>query len=508
MKRFLFLFITVCSWTLSNAQSINDALKYATETLNGTARFNALSGAFGALGGDAAAMTINPAGSAVFMKSTGSASLSVVDKKNNSNFFNTTTKASETKLKFNQAGFVFVIDNIDQASSFNKFSFGINYLSTNNFDDDFFIAGTNTENSIDQFFLAQAQGVPLNLLELQSGESISSLYSYLGETEGVGAQNTFLGYQSFIIDPVDPQNPNNTAYFSNVGNGNYYQEYTAYSSGYSGKFTFNFATQINNRFSFGINLNSNNINHKQSTYLYESNNNPGGSVKKIGFENQLYTYGWGFSAQFGAIAKITDALRIGINYDTPVWYTMYDETIQYLETQRTIDDTAVNTFVDPRIVNVFYKYELRTPWKISGSAAYVFGKHGLISLDYNYKDYSVTQFSPTNDSAFFNENNKIKRELQGASSVKIGGEYRLDRLSLRGGYIFEESPYKNKTTVDNLTGFSAGLGVNLGNYSLDFSYSHTVQDRDQQLYSVGLTDAAAIEAINNNYTLSLIYELN
>ena len=36
----------------------------------------------------------------------------------------------------------------------------------------------------------------------------------------------------------------------------------------------------------------------------------------------------------------------------------------------------------------YFDYELRTPWKISGSAAYIFRKHGLISFDYNYKDYS------------------------------------------------------------------------------------------------------------------------
>ena len=233
MKKFTFLFITVFSIAVIQAQNITDALRYSTEALNGTARFNALSGAFGALGGDASAMTINPAGSAVFLKSAGSASLSVVDKKNKATYFNTRTNTSDTNLKFNQAGFVFVINNLNLESSFNKFTFGINYISTQNHDEDLFVTGTGNT-SIGEFFLAQAQGIPLDLLQLQSGESISSLYAYLGETEGVAAQNAFLGYQGFIIDPIDPDDPTNTMYFSNIAPGTFNQQYSYYTSGYNG----------------------------------------------------------------------------------------------------------------------------------------------------------------------------------------------------------------------------------------------------------------------------------
>ena len=48
------------------AQGINEMINYSTSDLNGTARFKSMSGAFGALGGDLSAITINPAGSAIF----------------------------------------------------------------------------------------------------------------------------------------------------------------------------------------------------------------------------------------------------------------------------------------------------------------------------------------------------------------------------------------------------------------------------------------------------------
>ena len=64
-----------------------------------------------------------------------------------------------------------------------KFTLGLNYNLTQNLDDEYFAFGE-TQNSIDQFFLENAQGIPLDLLQLQDDESISSLYSFLGETQG------------------------------------------------------------------------------------------------------------------------------------------------------------------------------------------------------------------------------------------------------------------------------------------------------------------------------------
>jgi len=507
MKRVIFLVMTVFSLAITNGQNITDALRYSTESLNGTARFNSLSGAFGALGGDVSSIVVNPAGSSVFLNSVGTITVSVVDKKNKATYFNTTTSTSDANFKFNQLGFVFVLRNPNPESSFNKFTMGLNYIATQNFDENLFVRGTGNT-SISEFFLAQAQGVPLNLLQLQSGETISSLYSYLGETEGVAAQNAFLGYQGFIIDPIDPDNPSNTQYYSTIAPGNYYQEYSYYTSGYSGKYTFNLATQLNRNISLGVNLNSNNIDYRQTTFLYETNSNQGSLVNNVGFENNLAVYGWGFSAQFGAIAKVTNSLRVGLTYDTPIWYDIYEETIQYLDTQRNQNGNTINEIIDPRIVNIFQKYELRTPWKVSGSAAYVFGKQGLISFDYVYKDYSSIQFGPSHDPVFAAENNRIKSELKGASIYRIGGEYRIDLLSIRGGYVFEESPYKNTTTLGDLTGFSFGFGYFLGSYNIDLSYSRTQQDRKQQLYDVGLTDVASINTSRNNYVLTIAYEIN
>lgn len=196
------MIIAACVMTNSNAQGISDGLRYGMDETTGTARFNALSGAFGALGGDLSAMAINPAGSAVFLNNHAAISITILDKESDSRYFNTLTRSIDTDVNLGQAGGVFVFNNPDTESSWRKFTIGVNYNLTNNYDDHLFIQG-NGNTSIAEYFLAQAQGIPLELLQLQSGESIADLYAFLGQTQGVAAQNAFLGFQSFIIDPVD-----------------------------------------------------------------------------------------------------------------------------------------------------------------------------------------------------------------------------------------------------------------------------------------------------------------
>lgn len=52
--------------TSVSGQTLEDVLRYSTTNQNGTARYNAMGGAFGALGGDFGAIANNPAASSVF----------------------------------------------------------------------------------------------------------------------------------------------------------------------------------------------------------------------------------------------------------------------------------------------------------------------------------------------------------------------------------------------------------------------------------------------------------
>jgi hypothetical protein len=500
MKNNLIVFAFALLTVSSNAQEIRDALRYSVDNLNGTARYRAMGGAFGALGADLSAINSNPAGSSVFNNNQVGVTLTNYDTKNNSNYFGTKTSDSENSFDINQAGAVFVFKNQNSNSNWTKITFGVNYENINNFDNSQFSAGVNRQNSIGSYFVNYANGVPLSTLE-------NGNYGQLSNKE----QQAFLGYQGYLINPVS-NSTTNTVYTSNVREGgNYYQENAIYSNGYNGKLSFNFSTAYKDKLYIGVNLNSHFSNYTQSQRFYEDNDNSlttDDRINRMRFSNDLHTNATGFSFQLGAIAKITDGLRMGLTYESPTWLSLSDEFTQRLSSVRSnVTGELPADVIDPRITNYYDPYRLQTPGKITGSAAYVFGKKGLISFDYALKDYSATKFRPSNDSYFMDLNREMNTTLTSTSEIRIGAEYRIKALSIRAGYRSEESPYKNKTTIGDLTSYSGGFGYNFGATKVDLSYSYSKRNYQQGFFNTGLTDAASIDTLNNNISLTLLFEL-
>jgi long-subunit fatty acid transport protein len=207
------------------------------------------------------------------------------------------------------------------------------------------------------------------------------------------------------------------------------------------------------------------------------------------------------------IAKIEKNIRLGFSLQSPTWYDIYEETTQFLETGRVENGQSIVEKINPRVINIFENYRLCTPGELTASAAYIFGGNGLISIDYTYKDYGSIRYesydSFSDDNYFDSANNSIENSFSGANSIRLGGEYRIKKYSLRGGIRYEDSPAKNNQSIGNLRGFSLGMGYNLGNYNLNISYVRSEQDRKQQLYSEGLTDSASIQTVTTNIAFTL-----
>jgi len=503
MKKLSLLFIGMLSMSTIYAQDISDAVRYSSNNIEGTARFKAMSGAFGALGGDMSAVSINPAGSAIFNFSHTSLSISSYNGENTTNYFNGTNTNSTSDFDFNQAGAAFVFNSRNN-NSWRKFVLGFAYEKTQSFDDDFFASGT-SNTSIDSYFLANAQGIRLDEIVALPGESITDAYSDLGSSFGFANQQAFLGYESYILEP-DTDDDDNTLYLSNIAPGSFNQEYSYAATGYNGKFSINMATQYNDDIYLGLNLNSHFINYDRSTFLFEENSNAGSLVSEVDFENNLSTVGNGFSFQLGGIAKLSNDVRVGLSYDSPTWYTITEETTQYVASLRD-DGGPTSAIVDPQVINIFPDYKLQTPAKITGSIALILKKQGLISFDYSRKDYGSTKFKPESDSYFASQNTNITNNLKVANTYRIGGELRQDNFSFRGGYKLEQSPYNDTSFYGDLKGYSLGIGYNFGGTKLDLAYENSKRDINYQLYSVGLTNAARINKENSNFTLSLSMNL-
>lgn len=499
MKKTILLIFFAFILPKSYSQEISDAVRYGSSQLNGSARFVGMSGAFGALGGDISSINANPAGSAVFLRNQFGFTLSNYGIKNNTNYYNSQNSSNDSSLEFNQIGSIFVLYNPDSDSNWKKLTFGFNYENTNNFDNNIYSQGVNPTTSVANYFLSYANGVPLNVFE-------SSTYRQLN----YGNQQGFLGYQGYIINPLE-NDSQNTTYLSNVPNGgNYYQENFLNSTGSNGKLMFNMATQYKDKFYFGLNLNSNFVNYYQYTSFYESNNNSNSEgVKNLYFENALNTYGYGFSFQLGGIAKVTNNIRLGLTYESPTWYELNDELKQTLSSTGYNYGTSANpdlssTTVDSDYITIYQPYNLHTPGKFTGSIAYVYKKAGLISFDYSYKDYGNTKYTSNDGNSGIN--NTMSNVLGSVNQFRLGAEYKIQQLSLRGGYRYEQSPYKNKQIVGDLNGFSTGLGYSFGPTKIDFAYAYSHVDFQQKSFSQGFTDGAKVKTNNNNFSLTLLYD--
>lgn len=495
MKNYIINALLLCS-VYSFGQNINDAMRYSQTDLSGTSRFTAMSGAFGALGGDLSAVNLNPAGSTYFNNNQAGFTLRNYNVNNKADYFGTKNSKIRSSVDINQAGGVFVFESA-QKSDWSKIAVSLNYENVANFDNSINASGIGV-NSVSNYFLSYANGIPLDYL---------SNYNYLDLN--YSEQQAYLGYQSYIINPVADVN-SNTAYFSGVPTeANYYHNYESRTYGFNGKLTLNGAVKFRDFLSFGLNINTHFVDYTQETSFYESNdyNNTTTqyAVRRLRFNNELYTYGTGYSVQLGTIISPVKQLRIGLAFQSPTWYKLNDELTQNIyAVSANVDGELPPDVVDPQAILIYEPYRVRTAGHMSGSLAYLFGNRGLISFDYIYKNNDGIKLGPSND--FSGENAYISSVLRNSNQFRLGGEFKVKKFSFRGGYRFEESPYEDGRTIGDLNGYTGGIGYNFGRIKLDASYSYTQRFYDQHFFSQGFNDFAVVNAKTHAISTSLIFE--
>ncbi|WP_396139910.1 OmpP1/FadL family transporter [Flavobacterium sp.] len=503
MKKFLILIVVGLFFPTLQAQETTpeDALRYAVENLTGSARFRAMGGAFGAIGGDLSAINQNPAGSIFFANNFATFTGSSYNSKNTSRYFGTTRSENDSSLDINQAGVVFVFKDNNPKNDWKKITLAINYENNNNFDNNIYSAGINPYNSIDKYFLRFANGLPQ-----EGGITLETLENAFFEDLNFIDQQAFLGYQAYMFNPVSNTAQNST-YDTNVPtNGNYIQDNYTLSTGYDGKFTANFATAYKDKLFLGINLNYHFTDIFKTTSVFESYDTVDRTtgLKSVQFDTETHTFGNGFSFNLGAIAKATESLRVGLAYQSPTWFRLVDEQRQAIFAN--CPDCSTNNPINfnPGVTMIYRPYTIQTPGKWTGSVVYLFGKRALLSADVSTKDYSNTKFKPQND--YTELNSFMSNALHDAIEVRLGGEYKYKEFSFRAGYRFDESPYKVDQTFGDLTGYSGGLGYTFGDSRIDLAYSYEHRNFNYTFLSSGLTDPARVSRYNNNVTVS--YSMN
>ena len=497
-----FLIAFLSFWTLP-AQNLDLVHVITQENISGNARFEAMSGAFGALGGNLSAIHTNPAASAVFNANQFGLSISTQSTANNTSYFGTSTPTENRNSGLNQIGGVLLLKNNNTEMAWKKIAFGFNAQMQSSYNNTIQINGTNTENGLDTYFLDYAAGKDGSIFGLNDRETVRSVYQFFGESAGYGFeyQQAFLGYQGYIFDYLEDDG----LFVSNAIYSSVQHNHKIHISGDKWDMAFTLSGQYNDWLYLGVNMNISGIEYRQISSTTESGYDVDSPMREIYFQNELYTYGGGVSLQFGTIATPNKNVRLGVSYKSPTWYSLKDEFSQFLETLYIDPENGEkkNLVYDlTNLVNVYDDYTIKTPSELRGSLAYIFGARGLISFDYTLKNYQNIHIGPNDNDVFITLNDQIDQNWTSTSSYRIGGEYRQGGVSLRAGYHLEETPYSNSSILGDRSGYSFGIGFNFRSSVINLSVLNSEQRRSHQLYDTGLVDRASNDIDLQQFTVS------
>ena len=171
------------------------------------------------------------------------------------------------------------------------------------------------------------------------------------------------------------------------------------------------------------------------------------------YYNDLETKGSGVNIKFGLIVKPTDAWRIGVAFHTPTWYDMKDIYNGRFYFGR---GTSYADEYSGASGEMEARYRFSSPWEYQLSTAYVVGTRGIISVEYDMKDYTSMKYKEDRDESpndyFDYINDLIDDYMQPQHILKVGGELRVTpQVSLRAGYQFRSSPYKEEMLDDRIS---------------------------------------------------------
>ncbi len=471
MKK-IFFFLAIISTYSINAQNGTDALRYSLLQQNGsTGRTMGVAGAAGALGADFSSLNGNPAGLAAFRTSEFMFTLGYYSSKVSSKL------EGEGNLAQNERNAKFNLNNIGQVFSghpdkanwtTSNFAIGLNRLA--NFNSSFYYEGKSAGSIINRFQEKANSNDGLNGYEEALAEEANAIYKNQGDTF---YSSDFNGNQNAIIGHA--------------------QEGSI--TGRINELSFAYAANYKDKLLIGGSIGVPFVSYNEIKTYSESDpesidgKNVGAVpyFKSLSFQENLSQSGAGVNAKLGLIFLPTQNLRIGLSGQTATLYSLSDVyTTNFSYTY--VDGSGLQTN-KAKSPDGTFAYKLNTPQKVTGSLAYLFGKKGFISADFDMVDYSTMNFVFDSDKSLENATNQnISNTYQKAYNVRVGAEAVLDIFRFRAGVSTLGLPskgFENRGYFNNATKlYSVGLGLREKRFYADFAYQVSQSNTTEKPYLV------------------------
>lgn len=450
------------------AQTAEDALRYAQTSFSGTAMSLGMGGATGAVGGDLSNMINNPAGIGLFRQSEFTFSPSIAHIGTEANFYGSNREDANTRFNFTNLGFALHSPTYNRLKTEgwmgSTFAFGYNRI--NGLNRQALIQGINTNSSVIDAFVANANG------------------KFPNQFDG----NTAAAYDAFFFDPV-AQGAN--TYFNARGPefAGQQQIINIESRGAVREYNMAYAGNYSNRLYIGATLGYRRIVYDEEIRLSERD-----VMDTIPLFNSLQyntfkdVVGNALNFRLGAIYRVNDWVRLGAAYH-------FAHSFRFRET---FSADARGEFSDIGVREGFSpvgraEYRLRTPSRIVASAAFVLGKNGIISVDYEHLDYSRTRFRVTDD--FYDQvNQNMQQIFTNSGNLRIGGEMRFDDKYARAGFSHLGNPFNSVTQLDgSLNSYTVGGGYRNDEFYIDAALIFANSTSSYVPYSPQLAPVEAAE---------------
>lgn len=445
------------------AQGEMDAYKLSRNDLTGTARSISMGGAFGALGGDISAISINPAGIGVYKSSEIVSTLNFQNTSIESELNAGKVKNSKFKVTFDNLAFVSAFPVNSDVAPFVNFGFSYNRLKS--FDRQYQMRGDNLQgNSIASYMAGRATNNssgkitdPMNQIWIKDNYNpfADSNYDWMAIT----------GFNSYLIDHKgNGEYAGAQALLNNALN----KDLFVREKGHIDTYDFSLGTTFSDIVSAGISLSVTDLKYDLSSNYEEQIIDKLGSGNGFSFNNDLRTEGTGWQLGLGLIIKPVQELRIGVAYHSPTWYNMTD---YYYGMDMNYDLSAYLPSSAEHSKDKFgaegydYDYKMRTPDKWTFSLAGVIGQSAIVSADYELTNYGNMNLKDPDGNNYEDHNGYIKNHFRASSTLRVGAEIRITpQFSGRIGYAWVQSPMKKEFKDGNKEVMTVGT---VAHYTLD-----------------------------------------
>lgn len=481
------------------AQGELDAYRYSQRDMNGTARYLSMGGTFGAVGGDISVLSNNPAGLGIYRSSEVVTTLSLSAVKSKSNWSGSQTDATKTKFNFDNIAYVgyFPTGNDEGLVGWN---IGFSYNRLKNFNRNYRLQGIQNY-SLADYAAAKASFAGIDERDRWYGipENEMPPFNYPGnESDGVydelgpGAWLPGLAYQGGLIG-ANTAGVNDTYYHSTFAewdetNQTWYADsrpdeamLDVQEHGAIDQYNFSLATNISNRIFLGATISVTDLNYNMSSRYLENYYYTDGTTDYIEWGNELNVDGTGYSFNLGVIVRPMDYLRLGIAYNSPLWYKLTDSYWGYAESYNGNYEDPKAYGETPAQPYPYTEYKLRSADKWIFSAAGFIGQTALISLDYELSSYKHMKLSDMYGYEYESVNKDLIQHDFGLShTIKLGAEVKVTpQFAVRAGANWQTSPLKKEFREGTFEVFPAGtvahytLNKGYSSYSAGFGYRFT-----------------------------------